>query len=172
MTFLTLATARYSVRSFSQRPIEQAKLDLILEAGRVAPTAANRQPQRIYLIQSPQQLEKLKNFTSYDFHSPMVMIVGYDKNISWKRKQDKKEGGDVDCAIVGTHMMLQAFELKIATTWIASFDPQEMIKTYALPDEFVPVLMFAIGYPAADAQPAPMHSQRNPIKEGINLFTK
>jgi nitroreductase len=172
MTFLTLASARYSVRSFSQRPIEQEKLDLILEAGRVAPTAANRQPQRIYLIQSIQQLEKVKSFTPYDFHSPMVMIVGYDKQLSWKRKQDGKEGGDVDCAIVGTHMMLQAFELGIATTWIASFDPLLMMKAYELPDEFVPVLMFAIGYASADAQPALMHNQRNPIKEGINLFKK
>lgn len=172
MDFLTLATSRYSVRKFTDMQIEDEKLARILEAGRVAPTAANRQPQRIYLIQSRQWRDKIKEFTKYDFNSPMYMIIGYDKTISWKSRYDGHDGGPVDCAIVATQMMLQAWEIGIATTWIASFDPLIMKEVMALPEEFEPVLMFAIGYAVDGYEPSPMHSQRNPWVEGINLFTK
>ena len=172
MTFLTLAASRYSVRKFIDTPIEKEKLEMILEAGRVAPTAANRQPQRIFIIKSPAKRDRIKSFTPYDFLSPVTLIVGYDQNISWKRKYDGHDFGDVDCAIVGTHMMLEAWELGIATTWIAAFDPTIMKHELELPDTFVPVVMFAIGYAASGQQPSPTHSQRNPIVEGINVFTK
>jgi nitroreductase len=172
MDFLTLATSRYSVRKYTDRPIEDEKMKRILEAGRVAPTAANRQPQRIYLIKSKQQRDKIKEFTKYDFNSPMYMIVGYDKSVSWKSRYDGHDGGSVDSAIVATHMMLQAWESGIATTWIASFDPLIMKETMELPSDFEPVLMFSIGYAADGYEPSPMHSQRNPLVEGINLYTK
>jgi nitroreductase len=172
MDFLTLATSRYSVRKFTDTQIEQDKLDRILEAGRVAPTAANRQPQRIYLVKSNQQRDKIKEFTKYDFNSPLYMIIGYDQSVSWKSRYDGHDGGAVDCAIVATQMMLQAWEIGIATTWIASFDPVLMKQVMDLPADFQPVLMFAIGYAIDGYEPSPMHSQRNPLVEGINLFTR
>jgi nitroreductase len=172
MDFLTLAKYRYSVRKFDGRNIEPAKLNLILEAGRIAPTAANRQPQRIYVLETPESLLKVKECVQYDFHPPMMLVVGYDKQVSWKRKYDGNDTGSVDCAIVGTHMMLEAWELGIGTTWIAAFDPDRLKVILELPLDFVPVLMFAIGYPADDAKPGPQHFERNPLIEGINLFHK
>ncbi len=172
MEFLSLAKERYSVRKFAKTPVEQDKVDLILEAGRIAPTAGNLQPQRIYLIQSEEQLDKIKNCTRYDFHSPLYFIIGYDNEISWKRRYDGHDSGDVDCAIVATHMMLEAWESGIGSTWIASFDPKILKQEFALPTEFIPVLMFAMGYAAEDNQPGPMHFQRNQWIKGSNLIIK
>ena len=58
--FLTLAERRYSVRKFSQAEIEKTKLEYILRAGQVAPTACNNQPQKVYVLKTPQALEKLR----------------------------------------------------------------------------------------------------------------
>ena len=60
MDFIKLAEERFSVRKFSDRQVEQDKLDLILKAGQIAPTACNIQPQRIYVLQSQEALEKLQ----------------------------------------------------------------------------------------------------------------
>ena len=74
MDFLQLVKDRYSVRKFSDRKVEQEKLDLILEAGRVAPTAVNYQPQRILVLSSEENLAKLKSCTIYHFHAPMALL--------------------------------------------------------------------------------------------------
>lgn len=60
MNFMELAKARYSVRKYSDKPIEKEKLDLILEAGRIAPTGHNNQPYRVYVLKSPEALEKVR----------------------------------------------------------------------------------------------------------------
>ena len=57
MTFLELANKRYSARKYKDQPIEKEKLDQVLEAGRIAPTAKNNQPVKIYVLQSKEALE-------------------------------------------------------------------------------------------------------------------
>ena len=69
MNFYQLAESRFSVRKFSGRPVEREKLDLILRAGQVAPTACNLQPQRVLVIQSPEALEKYRKCTLSHFRS-------------------------------------------------------------------------------------------------------
>ena len=88
MNFLELAKSRYSCRSFSNKEVETEKIKKILEAGRVAPTAVNYQPQRILVIQDKEKLDKLSECTRYGWNAPLIMIICYDKNISWKRKYD------------------------------------------------------------------------------------
>ena len=80
MDFLELAKTRYSCRSFSSKKVEKEKLEKILEAGRIAPTAVNYQPQRILVLQDPEKLEKLKECTKYGWGAPVIMIICYDKN--------------------------------------------------------------------------------------------
>ena len=90
MDFLELAKSRYSCRSFLDKEVENEKVLKILEAGRVAPTAVNYQPQRILVLQEKEELEKLSECTRYGWNAPLIMIVCYDKNISWKRKFDNR----------------------------------------------------------------------------------
>ena len=75
MDFLELAKKRYSERYFDQRPIEQEKLDKILEAGRIIPTACNYQPQHFYIIRSEDGLRKLKTVTHFHYNVPLMICA-------------------------------------------------------------------------------------------------
>lgn len=108
MDFLELARERYSVRKFAPQKVEKEKLDAVLEAGRLAPTAVNYQPQRILVLDSDAALGKLKDCTPYHFSAPLALVVCYDAAVSWKRSYDGKDMGEVDASIVTTHMMLEA----------------------------------------------------------------
>lgn len=167
MNFLELAKSRYSCRSFSNREVETEKIKKILEAGRVAPTAVNYQPQRILVIQNKEKLDKLSECTRYGWNAPLIMIICYDKNISWKRKYDNKDEGIVDASIVTTHMMLEAHSLGLGTTWIGAFNPDMVRKVYNIPDNFEIVALLPIGYPSNDATPSAMHEKRNSIEEMV-----
>ena len=167
MDLLELLKKRYSVRKFSDKKIEQEKLDLILEAARVAPTAVNYQPQRILVIKSEEALDKLKNCTPYHFNAPLALLICYDKNVSWKRGCDSYDMGEVDASIVTTQMMLEIENLGLGTTWVGSFKPNALKDEFNIPDNFIPVAILPIGYPAVDAAPSPFHSQRLDITETV-----
>ncbi len=168
MDFLDLAKKRYSVRKFSDRPVEEEKLGKILEAGRLAPTACNNQPQKIIVINEKASLEKVKKCTRYGFGAPAVLLVCYDKSSSWKRSCDGKDMGCVDAAIVTSHMMLEAADLGLGGTWVGSFDPKAVRLEFSLPENIVPVAFFPVGYPAGDAVPSGNHSSRKAIGETVS----
>ena len=161
MDFLQLAKEqRYSVRKFKDQPVEKEKLDLILEAGRIAPTACNYQPQRILVIEDKAGLEKLKQCTSYHFEAPLALMICYDKTTVWKSNTNGTISGDVDASIVTTQMMLQAAELGLGTTWVGGFSHQKARELFQIPDFLVPVAMLPIGYPADGVLPHPWHFKR------------
>ena len=160
MTFQELAHARYSVRSFQDRPIEEEHLNLILEAGRVAPTACNFQPQKIYVAKSAEAREKLASVCRCTFGAPVILVVCYDRERDWKNKlMPGYESGETDAAIVCTHMMLQAFELGIGSCWVGYFNPKTVAETLGLPENITVSALLPMGYPAEDAKPLPLHSQ-------------
>ncbi len=160
MDFITLAKNRYSVRKFKDQPFEDEKLQLILQAGHVAPTAANKQPQRILVIKDQQGLNKLKDCTSSHFNAPLALLICYDKTVCWQRARfDGKNSGDVDASIVTTHMMLEAADIGIGSTWVMHFDPQKIRELYHIPENYEPVALLTMGYPADDAEPSERHFQ-------------
>ena len=165
--FLDLASARYSVRKFSDKPIAKETLDLILEAGRVSPTACNFQPQRILVLESDEARAKVKECTASHFDAPLTLLVCYDKSVSWKRKYDGEDGGPVDASIVTTQMMLQAFDLGVGSTWVGSFDPQRVRKMFNLPEHYVPMALLPLGYHAVDATPGAGHASRLPLEKTV-----
>ena len=168
MDFLELVEERYSYRSFSTKKSEKEKIEKILKAAKLAPTARNLQPQRILVLTRKEQLEKLKGCTSYGWNAPVIMIIFYDKSVSYKRdKYDNKEFGDIDGSIVTTHMMLEAQNLGLGTTYIGSFDPDKLIEIYKVPQNLIPVAILPIGYPSEEAKPSKLHSKRNEIAEFV-----
>ena len=169
MNFLNLSEERYSMRKFSAKPVEKEKLSLVLAAGRLAPTAGNYQPQRILVIESGEAREKLKKCTPCHFDAPVALLVCYDITASAKRRDyDNHDTGVTDASIVATHMMLQITELGLGSTWVAHFDPAAVIKEFALPENYVPVALLPLGYPAEDAAPnEKMHFNRKPIEETV-----
>ena len=158
MTFLELAKARYSVRKFKKDMIEDAKLEAILEAGRVAPTACNFQPQKVYVVKSEENRKKLADVCRFTFDAPVILVIGYDKERDWKnRRMPGYSSGETDAAIVCTHMMLEAWEQGIGSCWVGAFSADAVEEAIALPENIRVTAMLPLGYAADDAEPAEFH---------------
>jgi len=159
MKFLELAKARYSVRKFKNDMIEDAKLEAILEAGRVAPTACNNQPQKIYVVKSEENRKKLAEVCRFTFNAPVILVIAYDKDRDWKnRRMPGYSSGETDAAIVCTHMMLEAWEQGIGSCWVGAFSADAVEEALSLPENIRVTAMLPLGYAADDAEPAAFHS--------------
>ncbi len=171
MTFLELAKARYSVRSFKNQPIEVEKLNLILEAGHIAPTACNNQPQKIYIARSEYARKKLASVCRCTFDAPVILVVCYDRTRDWKNSlQPGCESGETDAAIVCTHMMLEAAELGIGSCWVGYFNGDQVREALGLPESVTVSALLPIGYPAEGAKPAPLHSQYRDMDDMVSVI--
>lgn len=167
MEFLELAKQRYSVRSFSDKKVEKEKVERILESGRVAPTACNNQPQRVLVVQSGEALERWRRCTRCHFNEQLVLITCYNRDEIWHRSYDDHDSGDVDASIVTTHLMLEAWEQGIGSTWIMFFDPEAVRAEFNLPENIVPVSALAMGYAAEDCKPSDRHGSKKEASETI-----
>lgn len=114
MEFSDVIKNRYSCKKFSSEQIGKDKLDAILEAGRVAPTAKNLQEQHIYVVQSESALETIDKLTPCRYNAPTVLIVAYNKNNVFTYLGDKRNSGIEDATIVATHLMLAAYNEGVA----------------------------------------------------------
>lgn len=171
MDFLTLAGDRFSVRSFKSINIEQEKINKILKAAQLAPTGCNFQPQRILVINDVTALEKLKICTRCHFNAPCAMLICYNKDECWTRPYDGAQSGVIDASIVTTHMMLQAWELGIGSTWVMHFNPAKMRAEFEIPENIDPVALLVLGHPAENAVPNERHTQfRNDETVFYNKF--
>lgn len=170
MAFNDLITSRYSERHFDSTPIEPEKLQKILEAGRIAPTARNLQPQRILVVQSPEGLEKMDRCTRCRFGAPVVLVLAYDMNIA-SYNPDVVDFGVVDTSIVATHMMLQAQELGIHSCWVGLIDPPELRRQFQIPRNLRIISVMPLGYPSAESAPAHMHDESIPLEQMVRWET-
>ena len=118
MSFLDLAKKRYSCRKLSAQPVEEEKLQKILEAGNLAPTAVNKQPFHIWVLKSEEAMQKVSQTTSFIFGAPVAFVVGSKAESAFVRSFDKKNFADVDASIAATHMMLEIEALGLGTTWV------------------------------------------------------
>lgn len=163
--FLKLAERSYSVRRFKDKPLEQDIIDRLLRAAMAAPTGCNYQAWRILVINSEESVRKLRKCTKCHFDAPAAMLVCYNKNECWVRKYDGKTSGEADACIVATHVMLEAEELGVGTTWVMHFIPEAVRCEFEIPEDIEPVALPVMGYPAEDAEPSPLHGQFRPIEE-------
>lgn len=167
-SFLELARDRYAVKKFSDRPIEEEKLAQILEAGRIAPTAANKQAQRVYVLQSKEALMKINALSRCIYGAKTVLMVGYDANEDWKNPLEEGiHSGQQDASIVATHMMLEACDLGIGSCWVNMFPNTKTAKEFGLPENIKIVLLMPIGYAAEGSGPLPRHTDRKPIGDTV-----
>ena len=149
MEFDRLIRERYSVRAYLDKPVEKEKLNRVLEAAILAPTAANRQAFRILVVSTAARRDELKRIYPKDWftQAPYSICVCSLSRECWTRK-DGKNLGDVDAAIVMDHLVLAATELGLGTCWVAAFDPDAAREVLALPDGVEPLLFTPLGYPA------------------------
>lgn len=155
MDFLDLVKARYSVRDYVQKEIEQSKLDYVMECVRLAPSAVNYQPWKFAIVTDPERLAALK--TAYPREwiqtAPCIIVACADHTQSWHRKADNKDHADIDLSIAIEHLCLAAAEQGLGTCWVCNFDVPVCREVMQLPEQFEPVALIPIGYPAVQALP-------------------
>lgn len=168
MSFLDLVKERYSCRKFAETPVEQSKLDAILEAARLSPTALNHQPIKIYVLKSPEALAKIRGITRMAYNAPVVLMVCYDCTLSYRARNynDDHDCGDMDASIVTTTMMMQATELGLNTLWARGFNAVEIARGFELSENLKVSCLLDVGY--ADPEeggPSPRHRVRKDLSE-------
>jgi nitroreductase len=154
MNFQALIRARYSVRAYRPDPVEDDKLARILEAARMAPTAANRQAFRIIVIPTKGREEELRRVYVREWfvQAPLVLAVCAVPSEGWVRKYDGWNAAEVDATIAMTHIVLAAAEENLGTCWVAAFDPKAAREVLGVPPDVIPSAFTPLGY-AADAPP-------------------
>lgn len=167
MEFLELAKSRYSVRKFDPRPVEEEKLQKILEAGRVAPTAKNMQPQRIYVLESPEAVSAIREITTMAFDAPMVLVLCGEPEAGWVNPFNDRSSTQMDCSIVLTHMMLEAADLGLGSTWVGWFDTEAVKQRFDIPAQQEVYALLPLGYPAEHCRPARIHQVRKELGETV-----
>ena len=165
MEYSDLIRCRYSCRSFSGKPVEPEKLEKILEAGMVAPTAQNKQPFQIFNMQSQQAKDAVRSVTSCHFGADCFLLLAAKPQAGFIRAFDGRDYAAADAVIAGVHMMLEIQNQGLGTTWVGWFDAPRLKQLYPQLRDLDLIAIFPIGYPAADAVPAPKHSQRKPLSQ-------
>ncbi len=168
MDFMELAKRRCSVRAYEDRKVEPEKLERILEAARIAPTAKNLQPVKLLAVQSGEGLEKVGKAANI-YGAPLAIIVCADHQRAWTRPFDGKRSTDIDASILTDHMMLEATELGLGSVWICFFKPDVLREEFSLPEHLEPVNILAVGYASgAPASPDRHDKTRVPMDELVS----
>ena len=154
MDFSSLIETRYSVRSYKADPIEDQKVQQVLEAARLAPTAANRQAIQFVVVHTEGREEELKRIYNRDWfvQAPVVVCACGIPAENWVRK-DGKNYNDVDVAIAMDHLILAAANAGLGTCWIGAFDAEATREVLALADGVEPIVFTPLGYPADEPKP-------------------
>ena len=152
MEFSDLIRARYSVRAYKPDPVSDDVLAQVLEAARLAPTAANRQPFRLIVIHTAGRREELRRLYHREWfgHAPVVIGICALPGEAWVRR-DGVNYAFVDAAIVMDHLVLAATDAGLGTCWVAAFDPAAAREILGLPQGVEPVAFTPLGYPADTA---------------------
>ena len=169
MDLLHLMKNRRSVRAYLPQPVEAEHLNHILAAARSAPTACNRQPLRLIVIQSAEGLQKAGKAAQL-YGAPLAILVCADRDRAWKRPFDDMTAAHIDASIATDHMMLSAAELGLGSVWICFFKPDVIREEFALPENLEPVNLLAIGHPDPSAAPQGDPSRR-PLEEMVSYET-
>ena len=154
---------RFSVRSFSTKKVEKEKIDKILHYGNLAPTAKNKQPQRIYVVESSEGLEKIDRISKCRYNAQTVLIVC--SNMDEIYVNDSFDTADIDASIVTTHMMLEAYNLGVDSIWIDLFDHIKIKEEFNIPENYKPVVIMPLGYREEGVEPSIMHTTKKDISE-------
>ncbi len=168
MEFEDVIRNRTATRNFKTDKIEKSKIIKILEAGRLAPTAKNLQPQKIYVAQSSESLEKIDKVSPCRYGAPVCLMVCSDKNIAWK--DSEYSSFEMDAAIVATHMILEATNLGVDSVWVRYFNVLDVQKEFNLPSNIIPICLIMLGIRADDYGGNPLHNQRKNLNEIITYI--
>lgn len=162
MDVLDCIAQRYSARGYRPDPVDDETLAKVLEAARLAPTAANRQPFRVLVIHVAGREEELARIYGRPWfvQAPLVLAVVAVPGEAWRRMDDKPYD-EVDATIAMDHLILAAASLGLGTCWVAAFNPAAAREVLGLPDDVEPVAFTPLGY----ATTSPKEKTRRSLEE-------
>ena len=160
MEFSEVIKERKSTRLFGSKKVEKKLLDKILEAGRIAPTAKNKQAFKILVVESKEGLKKIDKASPCRYGAKTVLVVLADLENCYRRDRS-----DVDPSIVATHMMLEATNLGVDNIWIGMIKDDVLKSEFELGDNYDVTCLIPLGYKAALCPPSPWHNKRKEIDE-------
>ena len=165
--FLDLAEKRRSVRAYKPEPVPEELLQQVLEAGRLAPSACNKQPWRFIVVRSETGRRALGAAYAREWFwkAPLVIAVCILPKEAWTRSHDGKNYAMADGALAMDHLQLAAAELGLGTCWIGAFDPAAAREILGLPDGVEIVGMTPLGFP--DVETNPRVRSRRPLGETV-----
>lgn len=170
MEFKDVVKNRYSCKNYDGRRVEQDKLERILEAGRLAPTAKNLQEQHIYVVQSDEGLAKIDSVTPCRYNAGTCLIVAFDSNNVYTYPNSTRESGVEDAAIVATHLILAAADEGVDSCWLNCIDIDKIKAEFALPANEEVLMILDLGYAAEGAGPLANHGNRKPLTETVTYL--
>ena len=168
MEFESVIRERQATRKFSNKIVEKEKLDNILEAGRIAPTAKNIQPIKIYVVESSEGLEKIDKASPCRYNAGTVLVVCGDKEKAFTKKEHSTY--EMDACIVATHMMLEATNQGVDNIWVEMFDEKVLREELSIPNEIIPVCLLPLGYKTDDCPDSPNHNRRKELNELVEYI--
>ena len=168
MDFFELINQRDSIRDYKSDPIEPEKLELLFEAVRLAPSAVNRQPYKLYVVSTKGREDVLRKIYNSDWfvQPPYVVCMCLINEQAWKRQVDGCSYAMVDATIAFDYLVLMAANLGLGTCWLAAFDPDAAREVLQLPANQTPFLFSPLGYPNEITRP----KRRKTIDELVVLM--
>ncbi len=167
MNFIELASQRSSVRNFEAKLVEKEKLLYVLEAARIAPSAANFQPWQFIVVTDPEIIKLVQTVYHREWlaTAPAIIVAMGDHKKGWRRKSDGKDFTDIDVAISVDHLTLAATEQGLGTCWICNFNTERCGEIFNVPDNLEMIALIPIGYPVIESKPV---KKRDPIEQLVH----
>ena len=170
MDFKEVVKNRYSCKKYSDKKVEREKLEAVLEAGRLAPTAKNLQEQHVYVLESKEALDKFDIETPCRYGAPTVLVVAFDTTNVYIYPGEQRDSGIEDASIVATHMMLAATDAGLDSCWINFLDPNKLHKAFELPENEEILMAMDLGYAAEEGKPLSNHFSRKDLCEMVTYI--
>ena len=168
MEFKEVIKKRTATRKFSNKQIGNEVLNEILEAGRIAPTAKNLQPIKIYVINSDEGIVKLDKATPCRYGARTILLVCGNKELAYKKGEYSTY--EMDSCIVATHLMLAATNAEVDNIWVEMFDGDILREEFNIPENLIPVCLIPLGYKTEDCPENPNHNKRKELSEIVEFI--
>ena len=168
MEFNEVIKKRTATRKFKDVVVSDDIINQILEAGRLAPTAKNQQPQLIYVIKSKDAIATIDSASPCRYNAPVVLLVCSDKDIAWHNNDYSTY--EMDASIVATHLMLEATNLGVDSVWVEMMDKNIIKRAFNLSSSVEPICLLPIGYASDDYMGNPMHNKRKDLSETVKYL--
>ena len=170
MEYSELIKERFSCRALSDKEIPHDVTGRIFEAARLAPTAVNKQPFKVWALQSPEARAKLAETTKFTFGAGLFLVVGGQPDDAWVRQYDERNFADEDAAIVATQIMLAIHNEGLGSTWVGHFDAPKLKEFFPEMADYDLIAVFPVGYPTEKGVPSPRHEVRKGLAEIVTVL--